>query len=100
MKRISWRGIFCDRSVQRIVKSGRIRGRGNLNIYSRRSSILPAFIGRVVLIHTGRKLVHIRIHKWMVNHKFGEFAFTKKLGPSIHDSIRNRKRRAKMKVKK
>ncbi len=54
MKRVGWRGIFYDRSIQRAVASGRLRNRQSLLIYSRRSSILPAFVGRYVLIHTGR----------------------------------------------
>lgn len=99
MKRPGWRGVFYDRCIKRMINSRSFKKQQSLTIYSRRSAILPKFLNRLVYIHTGKKFYHVRISKWMLNHKFGEFATTKKLGSTIHDSIRNRKRRAKMKQK-
>jgi small subunit ribosomal protein S19 len=48
-----------------------------IRIWSRGSTILPAFIGKTVQIHNGRKLVPILIHDLHVGRKFGEFAPTR-----------------------
>ncbi|KAK1295593.1 hypothetical protein QJS10_CPA16g00893 [Acorus calamus] len=56
-------------------------------IWSRRSCIIPEFVGRTVLIHNGRSFVRCKITEGKVGHKFGEFAFTRKRDP--HAKWRN-----------
>jgi ribosomal protein S19 len=47
-------------------------------IWSRRSCILPQFVGSFVQIYNGRSFVGLKITEEMVGHKFGEFASTRK----------------------
>jgi small subunit ribosomal protein S19 len=50
-------------------------------IWSRRSSILPEFVGSSVLIYNGKTHVRCKINEGKVGHKFGEFAFTRRRRP-------------------
>ncbi|MEJ7607055.1 MAG: 30S ribosomal protein S19 [Bryobacteraceae bacterium] len=45
--------------------------------WSRRSTILPEFIGHTVAVHNGRKFIPVYITENMVGHKFGEFSPTR-----------------------
>jgi len=51
-------------------------------------------------VYKGKSYDTITFTEKMIGHKLGEFSLTKKLGPKIHDSPRNRKRREKNKHKK
>ena len=48
-----------------------------IKTWSRRSMILPSFIGHTIAVHDGRKHVPVFITDSMVGHKLGEFAPTK-----------------------
>nr|AKQ22796.1 mitochondrial ribosomal protein S19 [Bromus inermis] len=74
-----WKGAFVDVFLQRIKKN-----KENLNgrkIWSRRSSILPEFVGSSVLIYNGKTHVRCKITEGKVGHKLGEFAFTRRRRP-------------------
>ena len=45
--------------------------------YSRRSTIIPNFVGLTFAIHNGRKFVPVFITEQMVGHKLGEFSMTR-----------------------
>ena len=45
--------------------------------WSRRSTILPEFIGLTIAVHNGRQHVPVYINENMVGHKLGEFAMTR-----------------------
>lgn len=45
--------------------------------WSRRSTIIPDFVGASVLVHNGNKFVPVYVTENMVGHKFGEFAPTR-----------------------
>nr|ARV87665.1 SSU ribosomal protein S19p [Auxenochlorella protothecoides] len=49
-----------------------------IKIWSRRSTILPQFVGKTVSIHNGRIFIPCKISPEMIGHKFGEFAVTRK----------------------
>nr|ACG34707.1 hypothetical protein [Zea mays] len=77
--RALWKGAFVDAFLARIKKN-----RENMNgkkIWSRRSSILPEFVGSTVLIYNGKSHVRCKITEGKVGHKFGEFAFTRRRRP-------------------
>ena len=63
-------------------------------IWSRRSCILPQFVGCYAQIYNGKGFVGLKITDEMVGHKFGEFASTRK--PS---SSRKRAKPSKTKIK-
>nr|BEI32523.1 ribosomal protein S19 [Weissia exserta] len=71
MTRSVWKGPFVDACL---FKQKKIRWK----IWSRRSCILPQFVGRYAQIYNGRGSVGLKITEEMVGHKFGEFASTRK----------------------
>jgi len=70
-----------------------------LQTTSRSSVITSNFAGRTIAVHDGRLSQRLYIKSEMVGFKLGCFVFTKKLGPSIHNSERNRKKKEKMRRK-
>ena len=78
MSRSVWKGPFVDPSL--IKKVERLKGQTNvppIKTWSRKSTIIPEFIGLSFLIHNGRKFIPIRISEEMVGHKLGEFSPTR-----------------------
>lgn len=57
-----------------IIESG---DKKMIKTWSRRSTIMPEFIGITFAIHNGRKFIPIYITENMVGHKLGEFAPTR-----------------------
>tara|TARA_Y100000996_G_scaffold386990_1_gene345431 strand:- start:282 stop:536 length:255 start_codon:yes stop_codon:yes gene_type:complete len=72
MARSVWKGPFVDASVLQHSFDKRI------NIWSRRSVIIPQFINQQVYIYNGKTFVSLLVTEDMVGHKFGEFAMTRK----------------------
>jgi len=48
-----------------------------IKTWSRKSTIIPEFIGTSFLIHNGKKFIPIKISEEMVGHKLGEFSPTR-----------------------
>jgi small subunit ribosomal protein S19 len=48
-----------------------------IKTWSRRSVIIPEFIGKTFLVHNGKKFISIFISENMVGHKLGEFSSTR-----------------------
>ena len=55
-----------DKSDKRVVKT-----------WSRRSTIVPEFLGHTIAVHNGKQFVPVYIQENMVGHKLGEFAPTR-----------------------
>ena len=78
MSRSVWKGPFVDPSL--IKKVEKLKGQTNvppIKTWSRKSTIIPEFIGLSFLIHNGKKFIPIRISEEMVGHKLGEFSPTR-----------------------
>ena len=61
-----------------ISEKSRASGRSEvIKIWSRRSTILPQFVGLTFGVHNGQKHVPVAVNEDMVGHKFGEFAPTR-----------------------
>ena len=78
MSRSVWRGPFVDPSL--IKKVEKLKGKENktpIKTWSRRSTIIPEFVGYSFLIYNGKKFIPIKISEEMVGHKLGEFAPTR-----------------------
>lgn len=69
----------------------------NYRTRQRSKTITEEFIGEIIKIYNGKQYITIQITKNMVGHKLGEFALTKKLGSSIHQSEKNKKKKSKKK---
>jgi small subunit ribosomal protein S19 len=76
MARSVYKGPFVDGSLLRkISKSGE---KSLIKIWSRRSTIIPDFIGRTFGVYNGKTHVPVYITSEMVGHKFGEFSPTRR----------------------
>lgn len=72
------KGPFVDGHLQKKVDTLNQKGEKRIiKTWSRRSTIMPGFIGHTVAVHDGRKHVPIFITENMVGHKLGEFAPTR-----------------------
>ena len=78
MPRSVWKGPFVDGYLLKKAEAARESGRAApIKIWSRRSTILPQFVGLTFAVHNGRKHVPVLVTEDMVGHKFGEFAPTR-----------------------
>ncbi|KAL9239308.1 hypothetical protein vseg_013643 [Gypsophila vaccaria] len=90
-RRSLWKGSFVDAFLMRLKDNK--EQLANKKIWSRRSSILPEFVGSVVRIYNGKSFVRCKITEAKVGHKFGEFAFTRKRRPHKIDAVTKKKGR-------
>jgi small subunit ribosomal protein S19 len=78
MARSVWKGPFVDRHLLKKVDAVRTSGRKEIiKTWSRRSTILPQFVGLTFGVYNGQKHVPVSINEEMVGHKFGEFSPTR-----------------------
>ena len=91
MARSVWKGPFVDGYL--LKKADKARGSGRhevIKIWSRRSTILPQFVGLTFGVYNGQKHVPLQVSEEMVGHKFGEFSPTRTFHG--HSSDRKAKR--------
>lgn len=76
MARSVWKGPFVDGYLLKKAAAVRESGRTNevIKTWSRRSTILPQFVGLIFGVHNGQKHIPVSVSEDMVGHKFGEFA--------------------------
>jgi small subunit ribosomal protein S19 len=73
-----WKGPFVDSYLLRKAESARAAGRNDvIRTWSRRSTILPQFVGLTFGVYNGRKFIPVLISENMVGHKLGEFSPTR-----------------------
>ena len=78
MARSIWKGPFVDSYVLKKAAKSRDSGRNEvIKIWSRRSTIVPEFLGHTIAVHNGKQFVPVYIQENMVGHKLGEFAPTR-----------------------
>ena len=78
MSRSLKKGPFVDGHLMKKVEAAQAsRDKRPLKTWSRRSKILPEFIGLTIAVHNGRQHVPVYINENMVGHKLGEFALTR-----------------------
>ena len=78
MARSVWKGPFVEESLIKNVE--KIKSETNkkpIKTWSRKSTIIPDFVGISFLIYNGKKFIPITVSEDMVGHKFGEFAPTR-----------------------
>ena len=103
MTRSLWKGPFVDASLLKQTKKKKTAAEAaeqrfaecftqtatkqdTLFVWSRRSCILPQFLGDFVQVYNGRSFVGLKITEEMVGHKFGEFASTRKTSSLRRDN--------------
>ena len=78
MARSIWKGPFVEESViKKVDKQKNETNKKPIKIWSRKSTIIPDFVGVSFLIYNGKKFIPITISEDMVGHKLGEFAPTR-----------------------
>ena len=78
MARSVKKGPFIDKHLLvKIQGLNAAKKKTMLKTWSRRSTILPEFIGHTVAVHNGRKFIPVFVTENMVGHKLGEFAPTR-----------------------
>ena len=78
MTRSVWKGPFVEESlIKKVEKQKNESGKKPIKTWSRKSTIIPDFVGVSFLIYNGKKFIPITVSEDMVGHKLGEFAPTR-----------------------
>ena len=78
MARSLKKGPFINFKLQKKVESNIASGKNNvIKTWSRRSTILPQFVGLTFGVYNGQKFVPVTVNEQMVGHKLGEFSPTR-----------------------
>ena len=78
MTRSIWKGPFFDGYLLKKADAVRESGRSDvIKTWSRRSTILPQFVGLTFGVHNGKKFIPVSVTEDMIGHKFGEFSPTR-----------------------
>jgi len=72
------KGPFVElKLMKKILNMNEKNERNVIKTWSRRSTIIPEFIGHTLAVHNGRKFVPVYVTENMVGHKLGEFSPTR-----------------------
>ena len=78
MPRSVWKGPFVDGTLLKKAEDARASGRKTvIKTWSRRSTILPQFVGLTFGVYNGQKFIPVLVNEDMIGHKFGEFSPTR-----------------------
>ena len=78
MSRSIKKGPFVDAHLVKKVDTAHAgNDKRPIKTWSRRSTILPDFVGLTIAVHNGRQHVPVYVSENMVGHKLGEFALTR-----------------------
>ncbi len=78
MGRSVWKGPFVDGYL--LTKADKVKSSGRNEVvktWSRRSTILPDFVGITFGVHNGNKFIPVLVTEEMIGHKLGEFSPTR-----------------------
>ncbi len=78
MSRSLKKGPFVDTSLlEKIEVMNRGSEKKVIKTWSRRSTVIPEFVGHTLAVHNGKKFIPVYVTENMVGHKLGEFAPTR-----------------------
>ena len=79
MTRSTWKGPFYEEYLLKKADNVRKSGKTNqvIKIWTRKSTILPEFVGLTFGVYNGHKFVPVSVTENMVGHKLGEFSPTR-----------------------
>ena len=78
MTRSVWKGPLVEESlIKKVDKQKKETNKKPIKTWSRKSTIIPDFVGISFLIYNGKKFIPLTVSEDMVGHKFGEFAPTR-----------------------
>ena len=92
MTRSVWKGPFVDGYLLQKAETSQGSGRKDvIKTWSRRSTIMPQFVGLTFGVHNGQKHIPVLVSEDMVGHKLGEFAPTRSFPGHAADKKAKRK---------
>lgn len=92
MARSIWKGPFFDSYLLKKAEAVRQSGRNEIvKIWTRRSTILPQFVGITFGVYNGHKFLPVLVTENMIGHKFGEFSPTRTFTGHAADKKAKRK---------
>jgi small subunit ribosomal protein S19 len=78
MARSVKKGPYVDGHLMKKVDTAILtKDRKPIKTWSRRSTIVPEFVGLTIAVHNGKQHVPVFVNENMVGHKLGEFALTR-----------------------
>ncbi len=78
MPRSAKKGPYIDsKLLKKVLAAQEIKSRQVIKTWSRRSTIVPEFVGLTLAVHNGKKFIPVFVSENMVGHKLGEFAPTR-----------------------
>jgi small subunit ribosomal protein S19 len=78
MSRSAKKGPFVDTHLVKKVEAAQAsRDKRPIKTWSRRSTVLPEFVGLTIAVHNGKQHLPVFITDNMVGHKLGEFSLTR-----------------------
>ncbi len=92
MTRSVWKGPFVEGSLLKKADTSQKSGRKEvIKTWSRRSTIMPQFVGLTFGVYNGQKFVPVLVTEEMVGHKMGEFSPTRTFHGHAADKKAKRK---------
>ena len=78
MARSVWKGPFVDLHLLKKAQEAQEANNSKpIKTWSRRSTVLPDFVGLTFSVYNGQKFIPVSVSEDMVGHKLGEFAPTR-----------------------
>ena len=78
MARSVKKGPFVDiHLMEKVEEAQASKDKRPIKTWSRRSTVLPDFVGLTIAVHNGKQHIPVYISENMVGHKLGEFALTR-----------------------
>ena len=92
MPRSIKKGPFVDEHLMvKVVEMNRRSEKKVIRTWSRRSTVMPDFVGLTLAVHNGKQHVPVYVTDQMVGHKLGEFALTRTFKGHPADKKANKK---------
>ena len=78
MARSVWKGPYFDVTLfKKVKKSKEESSKSPIKTWSRRSTIIPDFVGVTIYVYNGKSFIPVYVTEDMVGHKLGEFSPTR-----------------------
>jgi len=86
MARSVWKGPFVDLHLLKKAQDAQEANNNKpIKTWSRRSTVLPDFVGLTFNVYNGHKFIPVSVSEEMVGHKLGEFALTRTFRGHVAD---------------
>ena len=78
MARSVWKGPYFDITLfKKVKKSREEKSKSHIKTWSRRSTVIPDFVGVTISVYNGKSFIPVYVTEDMVGHKLGEFSPTR-----------------------